>query len=171
LPLYGAIVKDWSVVKDSQSYLIMATVITLVGSLLWLTIDPTSGDHKRLDKLETEAIPTRSSSPKSTNTISIDPMILDQKPIFVMTTGANSYQEKKIEVLGISITPSRRAALVLIEGGSPFWMPIGDVSSDIRLIEVGMQGARFDTPVGSRLINLRNSAEVSKDEITAEKEP
>ena len=79
---------------------------------------------------------------------------LMQQPIFIMSTGPDAYHEKALAVAGIAITRGRRAALVAIDGQAPRWLQVGETAGDLTLIDVGIDGATFDTPVGKRIVGL-----------------
>lgn len=130
---------------------------TLFGALcLWL-IDPTAADAKRLETAETAL--RRLPKPVATApTTASDISLLMQQPVFVMSTGANAYTEKKIRLIGVSISPGRRAALVAVEGAEAQWMRVGEVQNEMVLLEVGGSAARFDTPVGPRTVGMDDPA-------------
>ncbi len=129
----------------------LATLATLVA----LTIDPTSETRGRLHAVDKIVGPKDAIG--ITRAEKIDAARLAQNPLFVMTTGPSAYKEKTFQLFGVSISPKRKAALVAIDGAPPVWLTAGEVSGDIRLADVGTNGASFETPVGVRTINLSDA--------------
>ncbi len=128
--------------------------VAVGGALLTLVIDPTKGLQTRLDDLpQAHGL----SLPVARKT-QIDIAGLAEKPIFVMTTGPAAYKEKTLQLFGLAISPGRKAVLVSVDGATPVWMAIGDMAGDIRLADVGTNGASFETPVGPRMVGLSDAA-------------
>ena len=128
--------------------------VAVAGALLTLIVDPTKGLQDRLDNLPAAhdlALPISRTTP-------IDVAGLIDKPIFVMTTGPGAYKDKTLQLFGIAISPGRKAVLVSVDGAAPAWMAVGDTAGDIRLADVGTNGASFDTPVGPRMVGLSDPA-------------
>ncbi|CAL4869736.1 hypothetical protein MMA231_04028 (plasmid) [Asticcacaulis sp. MM231] len=130
------------------------------GALLLLLgfIDPTQSDSRKLDALakDANAAPKLSTLAKKTaHSGSADSLV--EHPIFVMTTGTGAYAEKTFQLFGVSISASRKAALVGIDGASPAWLRAGELSGDVQLIDVQAGSARFDTPLGERTVNMSDT--------------
>ncbi len=120
-------------------------------------LDPTHTDQARLDLLSASAKSAHGLD-ASTNRVSYNSEMdtLIQSPIFVMTTGASAYSEKTLQIFGVSISNTRKAALVSIAGATPVWMRAGELVGDIQLTDVDAISAHFDTPLGARDINLND---------------
>ena len=134
--------------------LISGAAVAVAGALLSLAVDPTKGLQDRLDALPQAhglSLPV-AKKPE------LDIAALAEKPIFVMTTGPAAYKDKTLQLFGVAISPGRKAALVSVDGAPPGWMAVGDMAGDIRLADVGTNGASFETPVGPRMIGLNDSA-------------
>jgi len=128
-------------------------VLTLVLSLL---IDPTRADIKRMGALE--GLKLRDSAQAMRNdAASDDAVLLSGHPIFIMSTGAGAYKDKTFQIFGLSIANGRKAALVAIDGGPPVWISVGQVSDDVQLIDVTATSARFDTPLGERVVSINDT--------------
>ena len=129
------------------------------GLLVLLVFDPTRGDTARLDAMATAAKTGPRLSSLSQNVgYSEDFAMLTQRPIFVMTTGAGAYKEKAFQLFGVSISPSRKAVLVSIDGAPAAWVSAGQISGDVQLIDVDANHARFDTPLGERTVSMNDPA-------------
>ncbi len=133
--------------------LVSGCAVAVAGALLTLVVDPTKGLQDRLDNLPS---PHGLALPMS-RTVPIDVAGLVDKPIFVMTTGPGAYKDKTLQLFGLAISPGRKAALVSVDGASAVWMALGDTAGDIRLADVGTNGASFDTPVGPRTVGLSDT--------------
>jgi len=146
--------------------LVSGCAVAVAGALLTLVVDPTKGLQDRLDNLPSAhglALPMA-------KTAQIDVAGLVDKPIFVMTTGPGAYKDKTLQLFGLAISPGRKAVLVSVDGAPPVWMAVGDTSDDIRLADVGTNGASFDTPVGPRTVGLSDAAP-AKPASTAQASP
>jgi len=131
--------------------------LTLAAGLVWLIWDPTSSDLASLDKLDQGMAP----APRLNTAVqskASDLASLTQAPIFLMTTGPMAYKEKAIQLFGLSLSPNRHAVLVSFDGASPIWMSQGEVHEDIRLTEVGLDGANFETLLGLKNVKLSDPA-------------
>jgi hypothetical protein len=129
-------------------------VIAVVGALLTLLVDPTKGLQDRLDALPEAHGLSLPLAKKEQVAIAG----LADRPIFVMTTGPGAYKDKSLELFGLAISPGRKAALVSVDGAAAVWMAVGDAAGDIRLADVGTNGASFETPIGSRTVRLSDAA-------------
>lgn len=118
-------------------------------------MNPTRGDIRRLDAI-TEAVRAGprldALAQKASYTADLDGLV--QRPIFAMTTGSGAYAEKTFQLFGVSISPTRKAVLVAIDGAAPIWVRTGEISGDVQLIDVNGSSARFDTPLGERSVNM-----------------
>jgi len=143
---------------DWEKVALGAAGAAVLGAVSLFVFDPTTKAGKRLDALRTQikALP-RSSVPTAESSGS-DVTLLAQQPIFVMSTGANAYKEKVVRLMGTSVSPGRRAALVSIDGQPALWMSVGETQDELVLIEVGSGAVRFDTPVGIRTISMNEPA-------------
>lgn len=135
----------------------------VLASLFGLLFDPTHSDGQRLTAVaETASKSVTASSAASGNMrLKQEAAALGQQPIFVMSTGAGAFTDKPIQIYGISISAGRKAVLVAIDGGPPAWMRPGDTSGEVRLLNVEVGGARFETPLGDRVINLNDQSAAS----------
>lgn len=126
-------------------------ICLLVLSLM----DSTHAHAKRMDvvaKAASAAPRLQDLTKKASFTSDLDTLV--QRPVFAMTTGAGAYAEKAFQLIGISISPERKAALVAIDGAAPVWVRVGQVTGDVQLLDVNASSARFDTPLGERTVNL-----------------
>lgn len=129
----------------------------VAASLLALLFDPTAGDSRRLDgiaAIQTKHKPlaTGGGSPPRQ-----EASALGQTPIFVMSTGAGAFSDKPIQIFGLSVSAGRKAVLAGIDGGPPQWMKPGDTSGDVRCLDIGVNGATFETPLGTRTVGLNDA--------------
>ncbi len=141
-------------VNQTKTALGTGVAVTVAGALIMLAWDPTHADQRRLDDLERTGRLSLDAGVANATAYQAEVEALAQQPIFVMTTGPMAYKEKALQIFGVAISPGRRAALVSIDGGEAAWMAVGQVTGDIRLSAVGTNGASFDTPVGTRIVNL-----------------
>ena len=132
--------------------LIGAVATAVVVALITLLFDPTASYGSRLDAVD--AMAASSHRLIASVPAKLDVARLAQAPLFVMTTGAAAYKEKTFQLFGVSISPRRKAALVSIDGATAVWMTVGSATGDIRLADVGTNGASFETPVGVKNVNL-----------------
>jgi len=137
-----------------KTALVGGCAVAVAGALLSLVVDPTKSLQDRLDALPR----AHSLSLPMTKASQVDIAGLAAKPIFIMTSGPGAYKDKTLQLFGLAISPGRRAALVSIDGAAPAWMAVGDAAGDIRLTDVGTNGASFETPIGSRTVELTDSA-------------
>ena len=133
-------------------------ISALVCVLVLLVFDPTRGGAKRLDAVADAArrAPKLSAMPQLASNQDTDMLI--QRPVFVMTPGAAAYKERTFQLFGVSISPSRKAVLVSIDGAQPVWINAGQVSGDVQLIDADARSARFDTPLGERTVSFNDPA-------------
>ncbi len=134
--------------------LISGCAVAVAGALLTLAVDPTKGLQDRLDNLPS----VHGLSLPLSRPAQVDVAGLTDKPIFVMTTGPGAYKDKTLQLFGLAISPGRKAVLVSVDGAPAAWMAVGDSAGDIRLADVGTNGASFDTPVGPRTVGLSDTA-------------
>jgi len=133
-------------------------ISALVCALMLLVFDPTHGDMRRLDAMTEAAHQAPKLSGAQQISYAQDTDMLAQRPIFAMTTGTGAYKEKTFQLFGVSISPSRKAVLVSIDGAPPVWISVGQVSGDVQLIDADGRGARFDTPLGERTVIFSDPA-------------
>ncbi|MDV6331306.1 hypothetical protein [Asticcacaulis sp. 201] len=127
--------------------------------LLSIVIDPTHSDRGRLDTAAQSLASAPRVGPVAKNaSFSTNLAALTERPIFVMSTGANAYTEKAFQLFGVSISSDRRAALVSIDGAPATWVKVGELRGDVQLIDVSASTARFDTPIGERSVTLNDPA-------------
>ncbi|EGF92859.1 hypothetical protein ABI_12970 [Asticcacaulis biprosthecium C19] len=125
------------------------------GLLLTVFADPTAGDLRRLDGVATTAkSAVRLTVPAQAALMAPD---MAQRPIFAMTTGNGALAEKTLQLVGIAISPGRKAALVSVDGAAPVWFVAGQPGGDVRLIDVDGRRARLDTPLGERMVGLNDA--------------
>ena len=129
----------------------------VAASLFALLFDPTAADTRRLDNIA--AIQARHKPLAANSALSPrqEAAALGQAPIFVMSTGAGAFSDKPIQIFGLSVSAGRKAVLAGIDGGPPQWMKPGDTSGDVRCLDVGVNGATFETPLGTRTIGLNDA--------------
>jgi hypothetical protein len=138
-----------------KPYLMTSAAVAVAVLLLSLVFDPTRADVRRMDALQT--LKLRDSPPPALTAVGDDAALLSGRPIFIMSTGAGAYKDKTFQVFGLSISPGRKAALVAIDGGQPSWISVGQVSDDVQLIDVTATSARFDTPLGERVVSINDT--------------
>ena len=138
-----------------KPYLMTSAGAAVAVLLLSLVFDPTRADVRRMDALQT--LKLRASPSPVLTAVGDDAALLSGRPIFIMSTGAGAYKDKTFQVFGLSISPGRKAALVAIDGGQPSWISVGQVSDDVQLIDVTATSARFDTPLGERVVSINDT--------------
>lgn len=143
---------DWEKVAPAAA---IAAGLCAVASF-WL--DPSKPFQARMDGVQAQLRALPKAGTASQPVAPSDVTLLAQQPIFVMSTGANAYKEKAVKLIGISISPGRKAALVSVDGQPAVWMGVGETQDELVLIEVGSNAVRFDTPVGARTININEPA-------------
>jgi hypothetical protein len=145
-----------------QISLVTGAMSALIATAVVAAYNPNASTLARLDTLQARSKPAGPKQPggvMATDNVSG----LIRQPIFVMTTGGNAYKDKDFKLFGISITPKRKAALVSVDGAEAHWVELGETESDFTLIDIGTNGARFDTPTGIRSVNLNDgSADATK---------
>lgn len=137
-----------------KAALVGGCAVAVAGALFSLLVDPTKGLQDRLDALPQAHGLDLPMAKKP----QVDVAGLAAKPIFIMTTGPGAYKDKNLQLFGLAISPGRKAALVSVDGAAPVWMAVGDAAGDIRLSDVGTNGASFDTPIGPRRVGLNDAA-------------
>lgn len=138
-----------------KPYLMASACSVIAISIFSLMFDPTRADVKQMDALE--MLKLNAETTTSLNPVSEDVTLLSSRPIFIMSTGAGAYKDKTFRIFGLSISPGRKAALVAIDGGQPAWISVGQVSDDVQLTDVTATSARFDTPLGERIISINDA--------------
>ena len=133
-------------------------ISALVCAFFLLLIDPTRADGRRLDAMSDAARQAPKLALLQPESMSQDGDMLAQRPIFVMTTGSGAYKEKTFQLFGVSISPSRKAVLVSIDGAPAIWVGVGQVSGDVQLLDADARSARFDTPLGERTVSFSDPA-------------
>lgn len=149
-----------------QTALLAGAGVATLATAFTLLIDPTSAMNRRMDAVDPmlgKGMPVEAG-----RAVKIDASRMAQNPIFVMTSGAAAYKEKTFQLFGVSVSPRRKAALVSIDGAPAAWMTAGDASGDVRLVDVGGNGAVFETPVGSRSVSLSDPAPSADAKPTAQ---
>lgn len=145
-------------VADWEKVGIGAAIAASLGAVVVFVADPAQPVNARLDLIQTQMKALPKAGPIAAGATLSDVTLLAQQPIFVMSTGANAYKEKTVKLIGISISPGRKAALVSVDGQPAVWMGIGETQDELVLIEVGSNAVRFDTPVGARTISINEPA-------------
>jgi len=79
-------------------------------------------------------------------------------PLFAISAGQVELKETVIRVQGIVKTPRRTAALLSIDGGPAEWWTLGQERAGVVLEHVTASGAQFSTPLGTREVQLGQSA-------------
>lgn len=129
----------------------------LLGAALLLLVDPTAEDQARLTTIN-DGLKRLPKPAQVAQAQALDTSVMLQTPIFIMSTGPTAYKEAGVRLLGVAISPGRKAALVSIDGGPEQWMRVNELQGDIRLLEVGPRSVRFDTPVGIRTVDFSAEA-------------
>ncbi|ADU15342.1 hypothetical protein [Asticcacaulis excentricus] len=145
-------------VIDWEKMALGTAIAASLGGVAVFVADPTQPVNARLDLIQSQLKALPKAGPVAVGAALSDVTLLAQQPIFVMSTGANAYKEKAVKLIGISISPGRRAALVSVDGQPAVWMGIGETQDELVLIEVGSNAVRFDTPVGARTISINEPA-------------
>ena len=140
--------------------------VATAATLLFLGLDPTAGANDRLNAID--PVLSRAPMADAGKSARVDVARMASAPLFVMTTGAAAYKEKTFQLYGVSISPKRRAALVSIDGAPATWITVGDVSGDVRLADIGTNGASFETPVGTRTVTLSDPPPAAGETGTAQ---
>jgi hypothetical protein len=138
-----------------KAALLAAAAAATIATAFTLLIDPTSAMNKRLDVID--PMISKAVTVQPSRAMKIDAARMAQAPIFVMTSGAAAYKEKAFLLFGVSVSYKRKAALVSIDGAPPVWMTAGAAAGDVRLLDVGGNGAVFETPVGTKTVSLTDA--------------
>lgn len=138
-----------------KPYLMVSACSVIAVLVLSLLFDPTRADVKQMDALQ--ALKVRGEASSSLNPVNDDVTLLSSRPVFIMSTGVGAYKDKTFQIFGLSISPGRKAALVAIDGGQPAWISVGQVSDDVQLTDVTATSARFDTPLGERIVSINDA--------------
>jgi hypothetical protein len=135
-----------------RTALIGGAGLTTAFTVLTLLFDPTSGMNRQLDAIEPRL--GRAVALETGRAARTDVSRMAQMPIFIMTTGAGAYKGKSLQLFGLSVSTKRKAALVAIDGAPAVWMSVDELNGDVRLVDVGTNGASFETPIGSQTVSL-----------------
>lgn len=152
--------------RQVQTALLAGAAVATLATAFTLLVDPTSGMNARMDAVE--PLLGKAVTIEAGRAVKIDAARMAQTPIFVMTSGAAAYKEKTFQLFGVSVSSRRKAALVSIDGAPATWMTAGSVNGDLRLVEVGGNGAVFETPVGTRTVSLSDPAPAADPKPTAQ---
>jgi hypothetical protein len=76
------------------------------------------------------------------------------RPIFALTTGPGAVAEPTLRLDGISRTPSRKAALISINGKPPQWLEVGATVEDVAVLSLSGGGAEVETLIGGRHLKI-----------------
>jgi len=71
-------------------------------------------------------------------------------PLFALTSGPGAVTEPAVQLLGLSITPRRQAALVSINAKPAQWLNLGETLDGVTLVQVSSTRVLVDTPVAIR---------------------
>ncbi|HEX4712065.1 hypothetical protein, partial [Phenylobacterium sp.] len=123
------------------------------GLAAWLLAGGASASFDKLDGVETQLMKLR---PPVTRRIDGDssPADLLTTPLFALTTGPGAIREPSIRLDGLSVSRSRMAALVSIDGKPAAWLTAGETADGVTLQAVTASGASFETVLGAKTINL-----------------
>lgn len=152
--------------KQMQTTLLASAALVTLATAFTLLVDPTSGMNRRMDAIE--PMLGKAATIEAGRAVKIDAARMAQSPIFVMTSGAAAYKEKTFQLFGVSVSSRRKAALVSIDGAPAAWMTAGAESGDVRLVDVGANGAVFETPVGTRTVSLSDATPAPEQKPTAQ---
>ena len=75
-------------------------------------------------------------------------------PLFALTTGPGAVTDVAVRLDGVAMTPTRRAALVSIDGKPAQWMTVGQALDGVTLMEVQSAKVSVDTATGFKDVGL-----------------
>ncbi len=79
-------------------------------------------------------------------------------PLFALTTGPGAVSDVVVRLDGVAITPTRKAALVSVNGKPAQWMTIGQARDGVTLVEVQSAKVSLDTATGFKDVGLWDAA-------------
>lgn len=126
----------------------------VIGFAAWALAGGASISAERMDELSTQVsnlkAPPRSHSPGRY----VSTADLINSPLFMMTVGPKAVKEPVVRVDGVSISKSRVAALVSIDGGAAEWMVQGDERGGVAIRKIAGSGVTIETLTGPQVIAL-----------------
>ena len=128
-----------------------------VGALAWWILATGAADQRRLqeDQLEVSGLKLPGRPPSIVGALAAG---ATAHPLFVLTTGPGARPEPVILVSGLARTPTRRAALLAVNGSPPTWLGVGQSAGDVTLLDVQPSKAVVETPFGRKEIDLEAQA-------------
>jgi hypothetical protein len=121
-----------------------------LACLMGLVFGPPGSALGALDRLQTRLVSVKlggSATPRSIPDASRE---LLKTPLFNAGAGA----APTLRVDGISILPSRHAALISIDGKPSDWIALGDTRGDVTLVDVQANKITVDTDAGFKELAL-----------------
>ena len=79
-------------------------------------------------------------------------------PLFALTTGPGAVTDAEVRLLGLAITPERKAALLSINGKPAVWLAMGAGQDGVTLMDVQSTKVTLDTETGFKEISLWDGA-------------
>ncbi len=141
---------------DARVGLVVASapIGLLAGALIWLVFGGPGAEERRLEALATAL--GRGPAASHAQALSNGHLAagLAGKSIFVVDAGASA--DMAIRLVGVSITPRGRSALIAFEGDAPQWLGVGDEHKGLILSRIGASEVDFDAPFGVRTVGMND---------------
>lgn len=132
------------------------------GFLAWLVAGGPGASLDKLTPIEDQLVVLRApheAGPSAGAMVSIAD--LAASPLFALTVGPGAVREPSITVQGVSVSTGRVAALLVIDGQPPAWVPLGQSREGVTVRSVGPTRVTVDTVVGLKEIGLGTNSAAS----------
>jgi len=129
------------------NHLQMLAVISTFGFLIHLLYNAHDKGLKYLNDVKILSEKTVS-LPIEAPIVRFDTTNLINNPLFVMTVGPKAYKNSQYQIMGISISPKRKAVLLSIDSATPRWVDVGGNIGDSRVVSINSDHIKIDTPIG-----------------------
>jgi hypothetical protein len=132
------------------------------GLLAWLVAGGPGAGLDKLNPIEDQLMILRAPrEPSLSSGSAVSIADLAASPLFALTVGPGAVREPSIAVQGVSMSAGRVAALLVIDGQPPAWVPVGQSREGVTVRAVGPTRITVDTLVGLKEIGLGESPTAS----------
>jgi hypothetical protein len=120
----------------------------------WFAAGGASAQADRLEPVAEKLQATRPPRFSDPAAIPVDVTELASAPLFPLSVGPGAVQDPIIQLEGVSLTPTHRAALVVIDAQPAEWVQAGETRASVKVLSVERSAVVLDTLLGVRRVEL-----------------
>lgn len=132
-------------------WLAVLPVGLLTGLVGWLMVGGSSTKTDQLTALEQSlTLPTRHGDVLK----QMYTRELTTRPLFPLLNTTGDAREPILQIIGVSVTRKRQAALIAIDGEPAAWMAPGERQGGVALLEINGTQVLIETPLGPKAMQV-----------------